>query len=232
MSGMNEEEDINIYNSLIQSHRTDPHALTILNKMLAMEISKNDQEISRLITKIQGTTKGMCKRRGCIAMLLRKDYETYSAYLSANEVVELEPSREWHNAKKDITKRQKLIADIDDIIEMDDPDCCTKCRLYIMKLKSTQSLYIARGKLKNRYHRKKLQLVTKATNALAVYNPCHCKKECKKNINKATLDYYRRKILDSKSNNERDTILYELYLTVDICKEFANNWLGVGALVH
>ena len=46
------------------------------------------------------------------------------------------------------------------------------------------------------------------------------------------MNYYRRKILDSKSNKERHTILYELYLTVDICKEFANNWLDVGANVH
>ena len=36
------------------------------------------------------------------------------------------------------------------------------------------------------------------------------------------LDYYFSALI----------ILYELYLTVDICKEFANNWLDVGANVH
>lgn len=232
MSGMKEEEeeDTNIYDTLMQSCRTDPTALTVLNKIFDMEIVKNEQEISKLskrYIKKKGITEGMCKRRGCIAILLTKDYNTYNTYLSSNKVIELEPSRAWHDVPKNITKRQKLIADIDDIIEIDDPDCCTKCKLYIMKLKSTKLLYLARSKLKNRYHRKQ---EAKAINDLKEYKPC--KKGCKKYINEATLNYYRRKILDSKSNKERHTILYELYLTVDICKEFTNNWLGVGANVH
>ena len=71
-----------------------------------------------------------------------------------------------------------------------------------MKLKSTKLLYLARSKLKNRYHRKQ---EAKAINDLKEYKPC--KKGCKKYINEATLNYYRRKILDSKSNKERHNII-------------------------
>ena len=78
MSGMKEEEeeDTNTYDTLMQSCRTDPTALTVLNKIFDMEIVKNEQEISKLskrYIKKKGITEGMCKRRGCIAILLTKD---------------------------------------------------------------------------------------------------------------------------------------------------------------
>ena len=80
MSGMKEEEeeDTNIYDTLMQSCRTDPTALTVLNKIFDMEIVKNEQEISKLskrYIKNKGITEGMCKRRGCIAILLTKEFK-------------------------------------------------------------------------------------------------------------------------------------------------------------